>query len=189
MSETKERHKRDRDTTLNIPSTTPTTTPSTLHVLTSHWDAAIKRKTSAFLHLFRRFPKSLLSRRLLHTIVCESSCFSRTPLSSSKILVFFPALARPAFTAFPPCSDNRLILSHAIIMIIDLSSLQSAESRTRALRPPTTLCCWGSCHQLRSALGFAKHRSASSPCRGFAYGCRPSIGSGYRALVCCVRYD
>ena len=89
-----------------------------------------------------------------------------------------PPLARPAPPAYPPCADNRPILSQAIIMIIVLSSLQSAGSRTRSLRPPTTLYCWGSCHHLRSALGFAKHRSASSPCRGFAFGCRPSYGSG-----------
>lgn len=94
-----------------------------------------------------------------------------TPLPS-------PPLARPAPTAYPPYADNRSILSQAIIMIIVLSTLRSAGSRTRSLRPPTTLYCFGSCHHLRSALGFAKHRSASSPCRGFAFGCRPACGSG-----------
>ena len=49
-----------------------------------------------------------------------------------------PSLGRPAFPISPPCSDNRLILSHAIIMIIHNPpfEMQKAELPRFAHPPP-----------------------------------------------------
>ena len=43
-----------------------------------------------------------------------------------------PPPARPAFTAFPPCRDNRSILSHAIIMIIETHPTKRRKQNSRA---------------------------------------------------------
>ena len=51
---------------------------------------------------------------------------------------YFPPLGRPAFPISPPCSDNRHILSHAIIMIIHNPpfEMQKAELPRFAHPPP-----------------------------------------------------
>lgn len=67
------------------------------------------------------------------TSICNILCPTR----------IFPPLGTLAFPENPPCSDNRHILSHAIIMIIDLSTLLFAKSKLPSLRPPTTLYCCG----------------------------------------------
>lgn len=51
---------------------------------------------------------------------------------------FIPPLARPAFPAFQPCTDNRHTLSQAIMMIIDYPpcKAQKAELARFAHPPP-----------------------------------------------------
>lgn len=63
-------------------------------------------------------------------------------------------------------------------MIIDLSTLHNAESRTRSLRPPTTLYCLGCLILSAINLAFPRFAVRSSPCVPFAYGCRVRYGSG-----------
>lgn len=54
-----------------------------------------------------------------------------------------PPLGRPAFPISPPCSDNRLILSHAIIMIIHNQPLEMQKAELpRFARPPPLIYIW-----------------------------------------------
>ena len=56
---------------------------------------------------------------------------------------YFPPRAPPAFPISPPCSDNRLILSQAIIMIIHNQPFEMQKAELpRFARPPPLNYIW-----------------------------------------------
>lgn len=95
------------------------------------------------------FPPCRHSAMLGHNAQSVAECLSPLQSYIGMQPPFLRSLALLSLL-YPPCNDNRLILSQAIIMIIPFPPCKSAESRTRSLRPPTTLYTFGSCHHSSS---------------------------------------
>lgn len=80
---------------------------------------------------------------ILHYTFCSSLHIMPKTSKAMPFPPYFPPRAPPAFPISPPCSDNRLILSRAIIMIIDFPPVEMQKADVaRFAHPPPLNYIW-----------------------------------------------